>query len=300
MGLELKEQKHWVKCWKFTLHSHGLVWKVEKKGREKENEEWRTNDRQSSWRWRQKDSEGSMGRSWWNSENVKHLRTYHKTTRQLSCFLQALWLETNSERSSVEDAPFLLLFHSSSLWCGVEVFTQFNVSLHFFSTLSKPVGLRSECRCVQLNDWRLWFEIKLSLIGNHVSSWWELKTNSVSICTRIPQLSRTLSKAISNTSCIMVHPQPRHTPFWWKHHFVFPLGWLLFFLQDSKTQNTRWRKTRHRFWLSHHSKTTVHCSTTTTCSQTLQEMLTKLTQFAVEQSENDASVGVGMLKETQF
>ena len=32
----------------------------------------------------------------------------------------------------------------------------------------------------------------------------------------------------------------------------------------------------------------------------LQEMVTKLTQFAVEQSEKDVSVGVGMLKETQL
>ena len=37
--------------------------------------------------------------------------------------------ETNSERSSIEDAP-LLPFHLSSLWCGTWAFTSSNVSLH--------------------------------------------------------------------------------------------------------------------------------------------------------------------------
>ena len=65
MGLELKEQKHWAKCWKWTQHWNHSFYKVwnKKKGKRK-NKKWkrRVNNRQWDWRWRSKIIE-------WNAES---------------------------------------------------------------------------------------------------------------------------------------------------------------------------------------------------------------------------------------
>ena len=48
-----------------------------------------------------------------------------------------MFLETNSERSSIEDA-LLLPFHWSSLWCGTWAFIPSNVSLHISTLFQSP------------------------------------------------------------------------------------------------------------------------------------------------------------------
>ena len=97
-----------------------------------------------------------MGESWGNSGTVKYWRDITKQPSNCATFANTL-LGTNSERSSVEDAPFLLQF--DSLLFDVTSRLSFNPMFHSSVILQHPlsVPLSSEYVSLHFNTGRLWF-----------------------------------------------------------------------------------------------------------------------------------------------